>query len=251
METVPENLPVTPGGSMDSDVSQLTWLYINLAHRPDRNKHLLAELARLKIPPSRIVRIEAVAHKNGELGCCLSHLKALRYISDHNLEQAVILEDDFTWKHSTVTTLETVQKILADQNWQVCLLAANGKYQPIPTRSVAQIQFNTDDACPVPGYPDLSIVPDQTDGCQTASGYLIRSSYVERLSDHWNHQALYGNMGQQRIENRQPRLTDCIDQYWKILQYLDSDSWVVAQPVLGYQYSNYSDIEGKPVNYGR
>ncbi|MFZ4773358.1 MAG: glycosyltransferase family 25 protein [Chlamydiia bacterium] len=70
-------------------------LYINLDHRLDRKNALLEELARVKVDPNRIIRIEAVHEPlNGHRGCALSHIKAIEYAQKNQLREVLILEDD-------------------------------------------------------------------------------------------------------------------------------------------------------------
>lgn len=90
-------------------------VYINLAKRTDRNQQMREQLSKHEIP---FTRIEAIAGEDIEdkefwlnrsnfrtmctcskttlarVGCYLSHIKALQYIVDNNLDNVAILEDD-------------------------------------------------------------------------------------------------------------------------------------------------------------
>ncbi len=52
------------------------FIYINLAKREDRRKHIEEELKEYDIPSEKIIRLEAIEHERGALGCSMSHLKA-------------------------------------------------------------------------------------------------------------------------------------------------------------------------------
>ncbi len=67
-------------------------LYINLKHREDRNKEIINELNKYNLKGERV---EAIKHKDGYIGCALSHIKCLDIAIEKNYEQVIILEDDF------------------------------------------------------------------------------------------------------------------------------------------------------------
>jgi GR25 family glycosyltransferase involved in LPS biosynthesis len=102
-------------------------VYINLARRPDRNKHMLKLLKdnnlmdvttridgvdgkllkRDNIPPTIVTKkgIKDAFNDNertfepltiGAIGCALSHKKCFEYIVDNNISACLILEDDIT-----------------------------------------------------------------------------------------------------------------------------------------------------------
>jgi glycosyl transferase family 25 len=105
-------------------------IYINLAHRKDRNEEILNELKRLEVLPEKIVRIEAVSDPlNGHRGCALSHANALQYAIDHNLKNALILEDDFISTRSSAQIGELINYFAetVKNEWDVFLLGGNIK----------------------------------------------------------------------------------------------------------------------------
>ena len=192
--------------------------YINIAYRKDRKDRLLGELRKIRYPQNRIHRIDAVRKENGALGCGLSHIKALETIQRMNLDVALVLEDDFMWKQSPTHVRDTLQQVLRDPGWSMCLLTCNG-YTSIPRgERLAQVK-----------------------DCQTTSGYLVRKPYLDSLLSVWQ-----GTVS--RPDNTDdPKASDIpanhIDQSWKSLQHEDPKQWVVTQPYLGYQGKSYSDIQ--------
>ncbi len=105
-------------------------IYINLAHRNDRNNEILKELKRLEVRPEKIHRIEAVSDPlNGHRGCALSHAYALQYAIDHNLNNALILEDDFTSTRSPPQIDELLSHFIQTlgNEWDVFLIGGNIK----------------------------------------------------------------------------------------------------------------------------
>jgi glycosyl transferase, family 25 len=190
--------------------------YINLRHRADRRAQLLAELDRIGYPAAKVHRIEAERRQNGALGCGLSHIRALEEVRRRGLQRAIILEDDFMWRHRPERTLDTLRGALA-QEWDVCLLACSGEV--------------------VPGgrTPHVDMVAD----CRTTSGYMVRADSVAPLL------AVFRDTVDMPTNVDTPeaalRREHHIDQQWRHLQGADP-GWVVTDPVLGRQRSGHSDI---------
>jgi hypothetical protein len=83
--------------------------YINLAHRKDRKKQITNEIKKMEMPEDKIIRIDAVRNKyNGHIGCCKSHIKTIELAKKMNLNNAVVLEDDFVF---TIPKKEVDEKI--------------------------------------------------------------------------------------------------------------------------------------------
>ena len=70
-------------------------IYINLDRRTDRLQHIQQEFKRLNIPDEKIIRFAGINHEYPNSGCNLSHAAALKYAYDNNLNNVLILEDDF------------------------------------------------------------------------------------------------------------------------------------------------------------
>jgi glycosyl transferase family 25 len=202
-------------------------LYINLAHRADRNEHLLAELRRAGFPSEKIHRVDAVRHENGALGCGLSHIKTLETIQSHpEWKRVLVLEDDFTFKESiSVDAIHWSLKELLDHEpdrTDICLLS----YNPGFFRYEA-----------VDGKPWMVRVLYS----QTTSSYLISQHYVSTLLQNMRESTSDMAKNGRRHEN-------CIDIHWSLLQ--PQGRWFAIQPAIGYQYANFSDIEGRATAYG-
>ena len=83
------------------------YMYINLKHRKDRKKQIENELNKMDIDKNKIIRIDAAREKyNGHIGCCKSHIKALKLAQKLNLNNVVIFEDDFLFTEDK-KTIET------------------------------------------------------------------------------------------------------------------------------------------------
>jgi len=191
--------------------------YINIDNRTDRNAHFLREMQ--KIQCDGIVRVPAVEHKIGILGCIQSHIKVLKMCLYDDNEFALICEDDFTFKGENREVQFLLQQALSTCiEWNVILLAVNGKTKPTSFKYIHKVIHS-----------------------QTASAYLIKKVYVPVLLALWEN--TYAKTGHLK---KKPPHDLCLDICWKQLQH---DKWYAVNPTLGYQYKSYSNIENRVVEY--
>ena len=196
-------------------------LYINLAHRIDRNEHIIQEINKLCTDPLKIHRIDAIKHNEGALGCGLSHIKTLEYILEHpEWKTVLILEDDFTFKSTTIE--KTINEL----------------FQTFPYMDVGLLSYNhTELKCTDTIHPLFKKITYS----QTTSSYIIRQSYVPKLLQNMKEST-------EDIKKNGKRHENCIDIYWTKLQ--PEANWIAVYPAIGYQYDNYSDIENRITTYG-
>jgi len=199
-------------------------LYINLAHRVDRNEHILQEIYKLCNDDSKIHRIDAIQKDPGILGCGYSHIKAVKYAFDHpEWNTVLILEDDFTFESDSSNEIQMKLDLF---------LSSCNEYD------VALLSFNHNKL----DYNDTDILyKKKVLYSQTASSYIIKRHYLRTLLDNMM-EGLYD-----MVKNGK-KFENAIDIYWTRLMPLDK--WYTIYPALGYQYANYSDIEKRCVYYG-
>ena len=205
--------------------------YINLAHRTDRNEHLLKQLEWLGVKnDERVHRIDAVkCERNGAKGCAQSHCNVLEMAIRGNWKNVMILEDDFTWKTEGDVTPENVNAWLKkffdarEDDWDVLMLA--GAY--------------------ISGTPTAIPRVARITCAQTTSGFIVnRRAYPKLLR-------VFRNCVARSPDIWEPPLKpnpNAIDQAWKQLQ--PSNQWFGFHPTVGTQYESYSDIEKRTHFYG-
>ena len=201
--------------------------YINLAHRTDREVHILSELEKLKSMTTNIHRIDAILEPMcGHLGCGKSHVKALELAIQQNWPSVLIAEDDLQF---TEPSDILVRKLLdvSECPWDVLLLGLGHNY-------IAPSD-----------YPHVSKVLS----CTCTHGYILKRAYYETVLE--NFKGAVSKMEQEMITHRtkciernEPvtKLNYCsaIDQSWFSLQA--RDRFLVFVPQLGVQkYALYSD----------
>lgn len=191
--------------------------YINLKHRIDRKKQIEEEIKKLGCP---FQRIDAVKNKNGGLGCVRSHIKCLELAKKKNLQNILILEDDFVFVENNNNVRNKISNALKllKNNWDVIMLSGN--------------ILKTENSI----YDDLDKVID----VQTASGYIVNNHYYDTLINNFKE-------AEKHLANDEDYTKWALDQYWKILQ--PDGNWFIMNPTIGKQKESYSDIENTVVNY--
>jgi glycosyl transferase family 25 len=186
--------------------------YINLDKRTDRRQEIETELNRMGLEAERYAAIHTP--HSGIVGCGYSHLNVLKKARDLNLENVLILEDDFMF----LVDRETFDKEI-NQFFESEL----GK-----DFDVLMISYIVQKSRDVEGYTNVKKVIDG----QTASGYIVNKRYyntiidlydwaiplLEQTNEHWN----YAN-----------------DHVWKRLQPVDD--WYFTTLRIGRQRCGYSD----------
>lgn len=196
-------------------------LYINLESRKDRKKEFLSNFPNYDSNTNIIERIDAIYEpENGAIGCLKSHIKALKYASTLNTPYVLIAEDDFYIKDMNYA-VNSIKKVFENfNNWDVLMLSINL----------------------------ISSEPTDVDGiirvksAQTASGYLVKKSYISKILSIYERDL--------DIYNKTQKWSDwyCTDQSWKELQKIDL--WYSFNPIIATQRKSYSDIQKGVVDYG-
>jgi glycosyl transferase family 25 len=188
-------------------------IYINLAHRTDRKEHVEQQLSAFS---SSFIRMNAVRHEYGAIGCALSHIRCLEYAKQHNWETVCIVEDDITFTNPDVLKNALVHTL--QHPWDVILLGTN---MAMPFDRVNEHCVRVYNA-------------------QTTTGYIVHQRYYDTLLVNFKE----GVEGLNRC--RYPPVY-AIDMYWKRLQQYDH--WYALTPLTVTQLPGYSDIERKHVDY--
>ena len=218
-----EKFNIEPNGINSFD----KFLYINLEKREDRKKQLLENLKKVDIPDDKIERIDAVYEKfNGHLGCCKSHIKALERAKELNLDNVVILEDDFVFTMDK----DTVNKKL------------NHFLKKYPDFDV--IQF-------IVSHKDLKDINDEhVKKVKSATGaisYVINKHFIDILLGNFKEaeRKMTEELEKWLKENPNKKKYEtsyAIDQHWGPLQ--GRNNWYVFDPFIGGHEDLGSTIMG-------
>lgn len=184
-------------------------VYINLDHREDRRKHIVAELTKVGVPESKIQRFSAIKHQRGAIGCTSSHIAVLKLAIQEGWNSLIIMEDDAQWSNfeAGYKALEAIEA-----SHDVVILGGTSHR-----------------------YNQNKLVH-----CQTTTGYLVHKAYYERLLANFEE-----GLKKFLETNNPPQFA--IDMYWAKLMAIDN--WALIRPSLIRQIPGHSDIEGYSVNY--
>ena len=187
-------------------------IYLNLEKRVDRRARMEKEVLP-GFDAKEVLRVEAVEHEKGYLGCTLSHIAALKLALLHNWTSLLVLEDDLTWNEFDrgYKTLE----LLSSRPYDVILLGAAGlKYEKLTFKLLE---------------------------AQTTTAYLVHGRYFRTLLENFE-------SGYQSLAAGGSYKTFALDRHWRILHA--RDLWYIVVPCLVYQVPDFSDIEQKRIEYG-
>jgi GR25 family glycosyltransferase involved in LPS biosynthesis len=190
--------------------------YINLDYRTDRKEHIENQAKKYELD---IERYPAVCDTEYPvLGCMLSHTNVLKLARERSLESVLIFEDDFIFLVETNEFKENL-KILEKINFDVCMLSHNNLVS-VPTT-----------------IPELLHVKF----AQTASGYIVRSHYYDKLIElyEWAYPLLKATKQEWVYMN---------DIVWRDLQA--KDLWLTFKTRQGKQMAGYSDLGKSYFDYG-
>jgi len=228
--------------SLSNDALLSHSLYINLDRRKDRRSRIESELRKAQISAERIEAVEvdpsdtvlkgcwdtnATNTCAGQLGCKLSHVKALEYAAHKNWSHVAIFEDDFQWVEviDPMRVLQIISNIQAKKpDWDVIVISLKILEKEIIESQAEQIGQN------------LTADLIQITKAQTTHGYLVHSLMYPVLIETFRN-----------CDVRSSYVT-AIDTCWQPIQKLTK--WYGIFPQLGTQGSSFSDIEGFPVSYG-
>ena len=191
-------------------------LIINLKHREDRKNEILQELNKFQIEKDKIIFIEAVYNKkDGALGCTASHIKCMEYALNNNLDNVLILEDDYDFcKNINLFNIELTKFLASNVNWDVLLLYMSEHGPPVNIKT------------------DLNNVYLNLWSHSTAAYILKKNIFKDLLK-------IYKKSFNSK---KGP-----IDFHWNNLRL--KYNWYINKKILGYQRESYSDIEKNIVNY--
>lgn len=209
--TLPISIPIL---KTISDIKNI--FYINLDTRTDRKKSFEQQIKLLGL---NATRVNAIRNKHPAVGCSLSHLQILNHAKENNMDHVLIMEDDILFLNPSEFIKNLNYTLQNHNDFDVLLFAANN----------------------VGNYSKLSDSCVKITCCQTTTGYLVKNHYYDVLINNFK-KGILNLMKNIHLPNMY-----AIDSYWKQLQPIHK--WYLIIPLTVTQCSNYSDIEGKNVNY--
>jgi glycosyl transferase family 25 len=194
-------------------------LYINLDHRTDRKDRVLSELTKIGIMnPERFPAIKMTA---GNIGCALSHIRCIELAKARGWPQVLICEDDITFIDPPVFMNALGNFLESESSWDVLILGGNN-------------------------CPPFSVISEhyvRVHNIQTTTGYIVKKEYYDVLLANFKE-----GLANLLREPAKKKLFS-IDIWWKQLQ--QTDRWFLLTPLTVIQSYDFSDIEGRVMDYRR
>jgi len=182
--------------------------YINLDQREDRRIQVENELKRMNL---RAERYPAIFNKDAStIGCSESHLDLINKVKNENLDEVMIIEDDFRFLIEEEEFKKFLNKI-KDVNYDLIMIGYN------LIRSEPYNDF-------------LGKVIE----AQTTSGYIIHKNFYDKLIENWKE----GLELYKKFPNE--HWNYILDQFWKRLQ--PNSKWYYSLKRIGKQRESYSDL---------
>lgn len=189
------------------------YMYINLLHRKDRKENIENELKKMNIKENKIIRINAIRNKyNGHIGCCKSHIKALKIARKLKLNNVVIFEDDFIFTLDKETIDNKINHFLEKyKNFNVIMLTTiNKHFEDINDEHVKKVIHAT-----------------------SPSGYIVHKNFynilIRNLKDSVN--KMEKEMENYDYKKKKFETKHAFDQHWFSLQ--KKSNWYSFFPYLG------------------
>lgn len=209
-------------------------VYINLAYRTDRREHIEQEILKLCKDSSKVIRIDAIKHNIGALGCALSHIEALKKIYENpSFKNCIIFEDDFMFKEIPNYDINNIIKKFFEtvSVYDIFLLGYNK---------------NTLKFTQTPHIDYVKVL-----SANAAHGYIINRNFIPKLLNNFKVASQKLEKINQLLSNEPQNNYDKIilfqeienlniDQTWVKLQ--PNSNWYTTIPALGFQINGYSDI---------
>uniref|UniRef100_A0A6C0HY40 Glycosyl transferase family 25 domain-containing protein n=1 Tax=viral metagenome TaxID=1070528 RepID=A0A6C0HY40_9ZZZZ len=192
-------------------------VYINLDYRTDRKQHTEEELAKIGVLSAN--RLSATKMHHGAVGCSMSHIRCLEMAKKNNWTHVFIAEDDITFMNPELFLSKLREFGESDIEWDVLIIAGNT-------------------APPFGKATDFCI---RTHNVQSTTGYIVKQHYYDTMIANFREGVA------KLMKDPENKREFAIDIYWKQLQ--NSGKWYILIPLSVYQYSTYSDVENRMVDY--
>ena len=192
-------------------------IYINLEHRTDRKEHTEKEFAKIGLLNAN--RLNATKMHYGAVGCSMSHIRCIEMAKKENWSFVFIAEDDITFMNPELFLSKLRKFSESDIDWDVLIIAGNT-------------------APPFGSATDFCI---RIHNVQSTTGYIVQQHYYDTMIANFREGVA------KLMKDPENKREFAIDMYWKRLQ--QSGKWYTLIPLSVYQYSTYSDVENRMVDY--
>jgi GR25 family glycosyltransferase involved in LPS biosynthesis len=186
---------------------------INLDHRTDRWEHAQKEFEKISIL-NRVKRFSAIKHEDGRIGLIQSFLTIFKDVYERKIENVLIFEDDVTFINDPLINLEKALIQSDKKDWVLFYLGATMLQR-----------------CKLIS-PNLILLKDAYATQSVAYRFKIFKQIIDKLEN--------------TIEIK--TVEDIFDVFL-CNEIQNKQMSLMINPIITTQYSSYSDLEKKEINY--
>jgi GR25 family glycosyltransferase involved in LPS biosynthesis len=196
-------------------------IFINCKHRLDRLKNIHDFIDKFQLKKYHILEATYLP-KNGAKGCSHSHYRAMCYAIENNLNNVLILEDDYFIKDDPDIINTKFKNIFNNKHWDVIMLwwLLNGL-----GRRSKQTEFNN----------HLHKIVHHKYGASSTLAYAVNKNMFSILRDLFFKS--YNSLDDEYNHNQKKYKTDAI---WHPIQ--KNYNWYIIVPKIGEQKETKSDV---------
>lgn len=196
-------------------------IFIHCKHRLDRFQNIKNFIKKFNLTNYYILEATYLPN-NGAKGCSHSHYRAMDYCIKNNLNNVLILEDDYWIKENKDSVNKRLQEIFKIEKWDIIMLTW-GNNAPIKR----SIEINK----------NLRKLSHKKYGWSSTLGYAVNKHFFEKLKQSFKKSY---DLFQDIYVHEKHKKFAC-DYIWFKLQR--NNNWFIVYPKIGWQSNElYSDI---------
>lgn len=198
-------------------------VFIHCKHRKDRYKNIQNFIKKFNLTNYHILEATYLP-KNGAKGCSHSHYRAMCYAIENNLNNVLILEDDYWIKDDVSSLNKKLEEIFTIDNWDVIML---DWFNNSPLKRSVKINKN------------LRKLTHPKYGWSLTSAYAVNKHFFEKLKLSFKESYdLFLDDYQHKKHNK-----FACDYIWFKLQR--DNKWFIVYPKIGWQLEEINSIINK------
>ena len=196
-------------------------VFIHCKHRKDRYENIQNFIKKFNLTNYHILEATYLP-KNGAKGCSHSHYRAMCYAIENNLNNVLILEDDYWIKDEVSSVNKRLEEIFTIENWDVIMF---DWFNTSPLKRSLEINKN------------LRKLTHHKYGWSLTSAYAVNKCFFKKLQQSFEES--YDLFPDIYIHEKHKKFA--CDYIWFKLQR--ENNWYIVYPKIGWQSNElYSDI---------
>lgn len=199
-------------------------VFIHCKHRKDRYENIQNFIKKFNLTNYHILEATYLP-KNGVKGCSHSHYRAMCYAIENNLNNILILEDDYWIKDDVSIINKKLEGIFKIENWDVIMLTWGNN---APIKRSEKINSN------------LRKLIHKKYGWSSTLAYSVNKHFFKKMKDTFK--KAYDSAPNNYIHVKNKCFYAC-DYIWQELQR--QNNWYIIYPKIGWELEEINSIINK------